>query len=130
MTLDVQKHRAKIKGKKPEFNLVPFIDILFTLLIFLLAASSFNSANLDDGGSGKPISDSSGTSKYYLLPVANLEKVVVNGDDMSHLIKDNAIAVHTDVIDQGEILIRPKDRSILISAPEGMPTSEAVHSPE
>ena len=130
MTLDIQKHRSKIKGKKPDFNLVPFIDILFTLLIFLVVASSFNSANLADGGSGKPVSDSSGDSKYYLFPVANLQKVVVNGVDMSYLIKDSSIAVHTDVIDQGEIIIKPKERSIIITAPDGMDPSEAVHSPE
>ena len=130
MTLDIKKHRTKIKGKKPTFNLVPFIDILFTLLIFLVAASSFNSANLEDGGSGKPESDISGNSKYYLIPVANLEKVIVNGEDMSYLIKDSSIAVHTNVIDQGEIIIKPKDRSIIITAPDGMDPSEAVSSPE
>lgn len=130
MALDIKKQRAKIKGKKPEFNLIPFIDILFTLLIFLVAASSFNSANLDEGGSGKPVSDSSGNSKYYLIPVANLEKVIVNGEDMSDLIKDSSIAVHTNVIDQGEINIKPKDRSIIITAPVGMNPNEAVHSPE
>ena len=130
MALDINKHRSKIKGKKPEFNLVPFIDILFTLLIFLIAASSFNADNLDDGGSGKPESDNSGNSKYYLIPVANLEKVIVNGEDMSQLIKDNSIAVHTDVIDKGEIIIKPKDRSIIITAPEGMALNETVHSPE
>lgn len=130
MALDIKKHRAKIKGKKPEFNLVPFIDILFTLLIFLVVTSSFNAANLDDGGSGKPVSDNSGNSKYYLIPVANLEKVTVNGEDMSYLIKDSSIAVHTNVIDQGEIIIKPKDRSIIITAPEGMIPSEAVRSPE
>ena len=130
MTLDVKKHRAKIKGKKPEFNLVPFIDILFTLLIFLVAASSFNPANVEEGGSGKPESDISGNSKYYLFPVANLEKVIVNGEDMSYLIKDSAIAIHTNVIDQGEINIKPRDRSIIITTPSGMSNSEAVHSPE
>jgi len=130
MTLDVQKHRAKIKGKKPEFNLVPFIDILFTLLIFLVVASSFNSASVEDGGSGKPESDTSGSSQYYLFPVANLEKVIVNGEDMSHLIKGSSIAVHTDVIDYGEIIIKPKERSIIITAPTGMSPSEAVRSPE
>ncbi|MDR2967682.1 MAG: biopolymer transporter ExbD [Methanobacteriaceae archaeon] len=130
MTLDVKKHRAKIKGKTPEFNLVPFIDIMFTLLIFLVVASSFNPANLEDGSSGKPESKGSGNSEYYLFPVANLEKVIVNGEDMSYLIKDSSIAIHTDVIDQGEIIIKPRDRSIIITAPDSMAPSEAVRSPE
>jgi biopolymer transport protein ExbD len=130
MALDIKRHRSKIKGKKPTFNLVPFIDILFTLLIFLVAASSFNSANMEDVDSGKPESEISGNSKYYLIPVANLEKIIVNGQDMSHLIKDSSIAVHTDVIDYGEIIIKPKDRSIIITAPDSMAPSEAVHSPE
>ena len=130
MALDVNKHRAKIKGKKPEFNLVPFIDILFTLLIFLVVASSFNAANLEDGSSGKPEPEILGNSKYYLFPVANLEKVIVNGVDMSHLIKDSSIAVHTNVIDHGEIIIKPKDRSIIITTPDSMIPDEAVRSPE
>jgi len=130
MTLNVQKHRDKIKGKKPEFNLIPFIDILFTLMIFLIAASSFNPANVENGGAGKPESDISGTSEYYLFPVANLEKVIVNGQDMSYLIKNSAIAIHANVIDQGEINIKPKERSIIITTPSGMAPSEAVRSPE
>ncbi len=129
MALDIKTHRKKIKAKNPEFNLVPFIDILFTILIFLVVSSSFNAGNVDS--SGKPdVSDTTGDSEYYLFPVANLEKVTVNGQDMSYLIKDSSIAVHSEVIDNGEINIKPKERSIIIIAPAGMDPSKAVHTPE
>ncbi|MBZ9571187.1 biopolymer transporter ExbD [Methanobrevibacter sp. TMH8] len=134
MALDIKRHRQKIKETGPEFNLVPFIDILFTLLIFLVVSSSFSTAGINDAtdsGTGKPnITDTSGTSEYYLLPVAGLEKVTVNGQDMSALIKDHAIAVQTKVIDQGEIIIKPKERAIIITAPPGMSPEQAVRSPD
>jgi biopolymer transport protein ExbD len=71
-----------------------------------------------DGATGKPnITDTTGNSEYYLLPVAGLEKVVVNGQDMSSLIRDHTIAVQTKVIDEGEISIKPKERTITITTP-------------
>jgi len=70
-----------------------------------------------------------GPSEYYLIPVAGLENVTVNGKDMSSLIKDNAIAVHTQVIDGGEIIIKPKNGMIIITTPQGMSADEAVRSP-
>ncbi|MDR0900328.1 MAG: biopolymer transporter ExbD [Methanobrevibacter sp.] len=129
MKLDVKRHREKIKGENPQFNLVPFIDILFTILIFLVITSNFNAADMD--ATGKPeASDTSGDSEYYLFPVANLEKVTVNGQDMSDLIRSSSIAVHSKVIDEGEIIIKPKDRSIIITTPSGMSPDQAVKSPE
>lgn len=134
MTLDIKRHREKIKESKPEFNLVPFIDILFTLLIFLVVSSSFNSAAIDgdtNGTTGKPnVTDTTGDSEYYLLPVAGLEKVTVNGQDMSSFIKDHTIAVQTRVMDEGEISIKPKERAVIITTPSGMSPEEAVRSPD
>ena len=133
MTLDIKRHRDKLKESKPEFNLVPFIDVLFTLLIFIVASSSFNTAGIGDatdGGAGKPnITDTTGDSEYYLLPVSGLEKVIVNGQDMSSLIRNHAIAVQTRVIDEGEINIKPRERVITITTPQGMTPEQAVQSP-
>ncbi|MGL4669491.1 MAG: biopolymer transporter ExbD [Methanobacteriaceae archaeon] len=126
MALDIKKHRDKINRTKPEFNLVPFIDILFTILIFLVVASSFNPA-ID---TGKPdASDNSGNSEYYIIPVAGLEKVLVNGVDMSQDIRNGAIAVHSKVIDHGEISIKPQEGLIDITTPPGMNPQEAVAIP-
>ena len=128
MTMDVEKYRKKLKGNNPQFNMVPFIDILFTILIFLVVTSSFQASDMST--SGKPEqSESMGPSEYYLIPVAGLENVTVNGKDMSSLIKDNAIAVHTQVIDGGEIVIKPKNGMIIITTPPGMSADEAVRSP-
>ena len=133
MALDIKRHRNKLKESKPEFNLVPFIDVLFTLLIFLVASSSFNTAGIDDatdGGTGKPnLTDTSGDSEYYLLPVSGLEKVIVNGQDMSSLIRNHAIAVQTRVIDEGEINIKPREGVITITTPPDMTPEQAVQSP-
>jgi len=137
MALDIKKHREKIKENKPEFNLVPFIDIMFTLLIFLVVSSSFSSAgvsdgtdNATDGATGKPnLTDTSGNSEYYLLPIAGLERVVVNGQDMSSLVKNHAIAVQTRVLDEGEITIKPRERIVTITTPPDMPPEQAVRSP-
>ncbi|MDR0912884.1 MAG: biopolymer transporter ExbD [Methanobrevibacter sp.] len=128
MALDIKKHRNKIKGSKPNFNLVPLIDILFVLVIFLVVSSSFASGEQTD--SGKPeSSQSQGPSEYYLFPVAGLEKVIVNSQDMSSLIVDNSIAIHTKVIDEGDIQIKAKDKTIIITTPSGMTVDKAVRSP-
>ena len=57
MAIDVRKHKKKISDNKPNINLVPLIDILFTIMIFLVVTSNF-SADIqtddadvaDDGG--------------------------------------------------------------------------------
>lgn len=132
MSIDVKSYKKKISNQKPAFNLVPFIDILFTILIFLVVTSNFSSVDVsaDDGaGTGKPnITDTSGSAEYYIVPVANLHKVTVNGQDMSHLIRDNAIAVKANVIDQGQISIKPGQ--IIITAPSGISPQEAVQAPK
>ena len=134
MPLDIKSHKKKIQEEKPEFNLVPFIDILFTILIFVVVTSSFGATSMDAGDSGntgKPnMTDSSGNAEYYLMPVNNLQTVTVNGQDMSSLIKDHSIGIHSQVIDQGDIQIKTKDKSIIITTPAGMDINKAVRAPE
>lgn len=132
MAIDIKSHRKSLDEDEPEIKLVPFIDILFTLLIFLVVTSSFGAAAIDDNGSGtgKPdMSDASGDAEYYLLPVAHLEKVIVNGQDMSSQIRNSAIGVHAKVLDHGEIQIKTSEHTIIITTPPGMSPQEAVCAP-
>ncbi len=130
MALDIDKYRKRLKDNNPRFNMVPFIDILFTILIFVIVTSSFQAADVSSSNSGKPqVNESAGPSEYYLIPVAGLTKVTVNGVDMSSLIRDSSIAVHTRVIDEGEIIIKPKDGLIVITTPPDLPVEKAVQSP-
>jgi biopolymer transport protein ExbD len=134
MAIDIKKHKEKLKNDEPEVKLVPFIDILFTLLIFIVVTSSFGAADVSHqatAGTGKPnITDSSGNNEYYLLPVAGLQKVTVNGIDMSNQIKDSSIGVQAQVMDSGQIVIKPQDKSVTITTPAGMDPYKAVHTPE
>ncbi|MDO5848179.1 MAG: biopolymer transporter ExbD [Methanobrevibacter sp.] len=133
MAIDVKSYKKRVSSQKPNFNLVPFIDILFTLMIFLVVTSSFApasdvAATDQDGGTGKPnMTDSSGVKEYYVVPVANLHKVTVNGEDMSSMIKNNAIGVLASVMDKGEVNIKPGE--IIITTPDGISPQEAVHVP-
>ncbi|MDI9623670.1 MAG: biopolymer transporter ExbD [Methanothermobacter sp.] len=130
MPIDVERYKRKIRRANPRFNLVPFIDILFTLLIFLVVTSSFQGINEGASSSGKPEpGESLGPSEYYLIPVAGLTKVMVNGVDKSEYIRNSAIAVHTRVLDEGEITIRPREGLIIIQTPPGFPVDKAVKSP-
>jgi len=130
LPIDVERYKRKIKKANPRFNLVPFIDILFTLLIFLVVTSSFQGINEGASSSGKPEpGESLGPSEYYLIPVAGLKKVIVNGVDKSEYIRNSAIAVHTRVLDEGEITIRPREGLIIIQTPPGFPLDKAVKSP-
>ncbi|WP_295615756.1 biopolymer transporter ExbD [uncultured Methanobrevibacter sp.] len=135
MAIDIKRHKEKMNQDQPEIKLVPFIDILFTLLIFLVVTSSFGAAAVngnDTGtGTGKPnMTDSTGDAEYYMIPVAGLQKVTVNGVDMSSEIRGNAIGVHANVLDQGDVQIKTKEHAIIIQAPPGMTPQQAVHSPE
>lgn len=134
MAIDVRSYKKRVLDQKPNFNLVPFIDILFTLMIFLVITSSFSTApdvaaTDQDGGTGKPnMTDTSGVKEYYVVPVANLQKVTVNGQDMSDMIRNNAIGVLASVMDEGEVTIKPGE--ITIVTPEGITPEQAVHVPE
>lgn len=54
MTMDVNKYRNKLRNNNPKFNMVPFIDIIFTILIFLVVTSNFGAADQTQSASGKP----------------------------------------------------------------------------
>ena len=136
MAIDVRRHKKKISDQKPSINLVPFIDILFTIMIFLVVTSNFSATDVQtddssvaDDASGKPnVTDVSGDQEYYVVPVANLHKVTVNGQDRSDAIAGSAVGVQARVIDEGEVVIKPGE--IVITAPPGITPEKAVQRPE
>jgi biopolymer transport protein ExbD len=131
MVLDTGRYRNKLRQNNPRVNLVPLIDVIFTILIFLMVTSSFQAAADTSTTSGKPeVSQASGPSDYYLIPVAGLKTVTVNGVDMSKDIKNGAIAVHTRVIDEGEIVIKAREGANIITAPSDMSPDQAVTVPQ
>ena len=134
MAIDVKKHKKKLLDQKPNINLVPFIDILFTIMIFLVVTSNFSAdvqtddASVTDGATGKPnVTDVSGDAEYYIMPVANLHKVTVNGQDRSDAIAGGAVGVLAKVIDNGQIQIKPGE--IIITTPPGVSVQDAVKRP-
>ena len=136
MAIDVRKHKKKFLDQKPSINLVPFIDILFTIMIFLVVTSNFSATDVQadtaddvDQGSGKPnVTDVSGDQEYYVVPVANLHKVTVNGQDRSDAIAGSAVGVQARVIDEGQVIIKPGE--IVIQTPPGISVDQAVQRPE
>ena len=137
MAIDVRKHKKKFLDQKPSINLVPFIDILFTIMIFLVVTSNFSATDVqaDDAasdieqGSGKPnVTDVSGDQEYYVVPVANLHKVTVDGQDRSDAIAGSAVGVQARVIDEGQVTIKPGE--IVIKTPPGISVDQAVQRPE
>lgn len=128
MALDTSRYKNKLRDNGPRVNLVPLIDVIFTIMIFLMVTISFQ--GIADTSAGKPqMNQTTGPSDYYLIPVAGLKKVTVNGVDMSKDIRNGAIAVHTQVIDEGEIIIKSKDGAIEITTPPGMSPDVAVNVP-
>ena len=136
MAIDVRKHKKKVLDQKPSINLVPFIDILFTIMIFLVVTSNFSADvqtdatdDVTQNASGKPnVTDVSGDQEYYVVPVAGLHKVTVNGQDRSDAIAGSAVGVQAKVVDQGEIKIKPG--LVEITTPPGVPPEVAVQRPE
>ena len=136
MAIDVRNYKKKVLSQKPSINLVPFIDILFTIMIFLVVTSNFSAtdvqsddADVVDDASGKPnVTDVSGDAEYYIMPVANLHKVTVNGQDRSDSIAGSAVGVQARVIDEGQISIKPG--AIDITTPPGISPDVAVQRPE
>ena len=136
MAIDVGKHKKKVSDNKPSINLVPFIDILFTIMIFLVVTSNFSAtdvqtddADVVEDASGKPnVTDISGDAEYYVMPVANLQKVTVNGEDRSDAIAGSAVGVLASVIDEGQITIKPGEIDII--TPPGISPERAVQRPE
>ena len=136
MAIDVRNYKKKVLDQKPSINLVPFIDILFTIMIFLVVTSNFSATDVqadaaddvEDGG-GKPnVTDVSGDAEYYVMPVANLHKVTVNGQDRSDAIAGGAVGVQARVIDEGQVTIKPGE--IVITTPPGVSVDMAVQRPE
>ena len=122
MTIDTKRFKDKIEQRSPNINLVPLLDVIFTIMIFLLVMLSQHPTNdvqnyTQDQISAKPTSQS-GTSEYYLLPLNGLHKVTVNGVDRSDMIRNGAVAVHTRVMDEGQIVIDSSSGSITIKSPE------------
>ncbi|MBR3139848.1 MAG: biopolymer transporter ExbD [Methanobrevibacter sp.] len=136
MAIDIGKHKKKVSDSKPNINLVPFIDILFTIMIFLVVTSNFSATDVQtddsdvvDDASGKPnVTDVSGDAEYYVMPVANLHKVTVNGQDRSDAIAGSAVGVQARVIDEGQVTIKPGE--IVITTPPGISVDMAVKRPE
>ncbi len=136
MAIDVGKHKKKISDQKPNINLVPFIDILFTIMIFLVVTSNFSAteiqtdaADVAEDASGKPnVTDITGDQEYYVVPVANLHKVTVNGQDRSDAISGSAVGVQAKVMDEGQIIIKPGE--IDIKTPSGISPEQAVQRPQ
>ena len=136
MAIDVKRHKKKILDQKPSINLVPFIDILFTIMIFLVVTSNFSAtdvqaddADVTSDATGKPnVTDVSGDQEYYVVPVANLHKVTVDGQDRSDAIAGGAVGVQARVIDEGQVSIKPGE--IVINTPGGISVDKAVQRPE
>jgi biopolymer transport protein ExbD len=105
-------------------------------MIFLVVTSNFSATEVqtDDSdvasdATGKPnVTDVSGDQEYYVVPVANLHKVTVNGQDRSDAISGGAVGVQAKVIDQGQVSIRPGE--IVITTPPDISVQQAVQRPE
>lgn len=135
MAIDVKSYKKRfLEDQKPNINLVPFIDILFTIMIFLVVTSNFSAVDApmdatDSGATGKPnVTDVSGNAEYYVVPVANLHKVTVNGQDRSDAISGSAVGVLAQVMDEGQISIKPGE--IIITTPDGITPDKAVQRPK
>ena len=135
MSIDVKSYKKRfLDNQKPNINLVPFIDILFTIMIFLVVTSNFSAVDTpmdatDSGATGKPnVTYTSGNAEYYIVPVANLHKVTVNGVDRSDAISGGAVGVQAKVMDEGQISIKPGE--IIINTPDGISPDKAVQRPK
>ena len=121
MSIDTKRFKDRVEQQTPKINLVPLLDVIFTIMIFLLVMLSQTSLDVPDNYtqdqvSAKPTA-ASGTSDYYLLPLNGLHKVTVNGVDYSQDIRGGAIAVHTRVMDEGKIEMDASIGTIIIQSP-------------
>ncbi|PAV07124.1 ExbD/TolR family protein [Methanosphaera cuniculi] len=121
MSIDTKRFKDRVEQQTPKINLVPLLDVIFTIMIFLLVMLSQTSLDVPDNYtqdqvSAKPTA-ASGTSDYYLLPLNGLHKVTVNGVDYSQDIRGGAIAVHTRVMDEGKIEMDASTGTIIIQSP-------------
>ncbi|MCD7782102.1 MAG: biopolymer transporter ExbD [Methanosphaera sp.] len=133
MSIDTKRYKDRLKKDSPNVNIIPLLDVIFTIMIFLLVVLSQQSTDTPDNYSedqisAKPVS-SSGDSEYYLLPLDGLQHVTVNGVDYSDDIRDGSIAVHTRVMDEGQIVMDSSTGTITIQAPEDL-QDVAVKAPQ
>lgn len=124
MSIDTKRFKDKIEHQTPNINLVPLLDVIFTIMIFLLVLLSQHPMETpenytQDQISAKPTAQT-GDSEYYLLPLNGLKKVTVNGVDRSSDIRQGAIAVHTRVMDEGQIMMDSSTGTITITSPEDL----------
>ena len=125
MAIDTQRVKNKVEHQTPNINLVPLLDVIFTIMIFLLVMLSQHPVDTlpedysPDQISAKPTT-STGDSEYYLLPLNGLRKVTVNGEDHSSDIRHGSIAVHTRVMDEGQIMMDSSTGTITINAPDDL----------
>jgi biopolymer transport protein ExbD len=125
MAIDTKRFKDKVEHQTPNINLVPLLDVIFTIMIFLLVMLSQHPVDTlpedysPDQISAKPTT-SNGDSEYYLLPLNGLRKVTVNGVDHSSDIRQGSIAVHTRVMDEGQIMMDSSTGSITITSPEDL----------
>lgn len=132
MSIDTKRFKDRIEQQTPNINIVPLLDVIFTIMIFLLVMLSQTSLEVPDQYthdqvSAKPTS-ASGTSEYYLLPLNGLKHVTVNGVDHSDNIRNGAIAVHTRVMDEGKIEMDASTGTITIQSPPEL-ADKAVKRP-
>ena len=125
MAIDTKRFKDKVEHQTPNINLVPLLDVIFTIMIFLLVMLSQHPVDtLPDDYSPEQISakptTSTGDSEYYLLPLNGLRKVTVNGIDHSSDIRRGSIAVHTRVMDEGQIMMDSSTGSTTITAPDDL----------
>lgn len=121
MAIDTKRFKDKLGHQTPNINLVPLLDVIFTIMIFLLVLLSQHPMETpaeysQEQVSAKPTS-STGDSEYYLLPLNGLKKVTVNGVDHSKDIRGGSIAVHTRVMDEGQIMMDSSSGTITITSP-------------
>ena len=124
MPIDTKHYKNKLRQQNPNINLVPLLDVIFTIMIFLLVVISQNPGEIptdytQNQISAKPTSQT-GDSEYYLLPLNGLRKVTVNGVDHSSDIRKGAIAVHTRVMDEGQITMDSSTGTITIVSPDDL----------
>ncbi len=124
MAIDTELFKNRLEQNEPNINIIPLLDVIFTIMIFLLVMLSQNPVNNPDQYSDYQISakptSQSGDSEYYLLPLNGLQKVTVNGVDYSQDIRSGSIAVHTRVMDEGQIYMDSSTGTITIQAPEDL----------
>ena len=117
MTIDVKSYKEKVLNRKPAINLVPLIDILFTIMIFFGLRTSLLGGIIVITLLIIPIFVRSMDEVARQLPKELLDATYSLG----------ATRLEANVIDEGQIQIKPGE--IIITTPAGVSPEEAVRSP-